>query len=465
MEILVRKKEQKQLEKLYKSKKPEFLILYGRRRVGKTYLIREYFENKFFFCHTGLEPDSVISQISAFHFSMLSQGIPLPETPDWMNTFGGLRRHIEEAGTTSRKVIFLDEVSWIDADKKGFMSALEFFWNSFGSSRPDVFLIVCGSSTSWILERLLMNKGGFFNRHTAVMMLEPFSLGEVELYLRARGNESVRDTILEYYMIFGGIPYYYDFIDNALGLPSNIDNICFRRGAPLIIEYDRLYATLFGEHQLHHRIIAALSQKSVGLTLQEITAAISQKSGGYVSEALKGLEQCGIIRKYTRYGAIERGSVYQLIDAFTLFYHRFMKDAPQNDEYWEINFNTAKLDSWRGYAFEKIPLTHVQQIKEALRIGAVSTDISSYYAQGLQIDLVLDRKDAIINLCESKYTQDEYAVSKAYFAKLHERTKLFRSYTKTRKTVVSTLITPCGLKENAYMSAFASVVTMDDLFA
>jgi len=426
--------------------------------------MKEYFQNHFFFYHTGVEPDRQLEQLDAFCVSLEAQNIALPNQRDWLHAFLELRRKIEASEASEKKVIFLDEISWIDSNNDGFMSSLEFFWNSFASSRTDILLVVCSSATTWIIEHLLLNTGGFFNRNTDLMYLSPFTLGECEKYFLERGAAFSRKNVLDTYMVFGGIPYYLNYLDISRGLAENIDKTCFAENAPLTLEYTRLYATLFRNQKIHLRILEAISTKLIGLTRKEIAEAAALSDGGPLTSALEELEQCGIIRKFSKLKARQRGALYQLTDHFSLFYNRFMKSNNKNENFWTNNFASPTINAWRGYAFEQVCLSHVRQIKEALGISGVSTDVSSYNAPGIQIDLVLDRKDDIMNLCEMKYSEAEYVITKAFAQSLENKQMIFRSATKTKKSLHMTLIAPWGLKENAYSHQILNVVTLDDLF-
>jgi len=464
MPIVARRQEQKLLRSLYESKRAEFLIVYGRRRVGKTFLISEYFGKNMFFFHTGVDPGRKIPQLAAFTMSLENHGFPYREATDWLHAFSVLRKQVERDNSI-RKVLFLDEISWIDSDNNGFLTALGYFWNSFAARRPDILLIVCGSATSWVLKHLIQNTGSLFDRHTRIMKVEPFTLCETEEYLKSRSVVYSRLTILELYMVVGGIPYYLDLIDGAYGLPKNVDRMFFGNNPALELEYDSLYSTLFRKYDAHHAVVAALAAKASGMTREEIIEKAKISNGGTLTKTLKELEQCGMLRRYIRYGCKERYARYQLMDVFTLFYHRHVKDNRMDKDFWSNHYNTPEINSWRGYAFEMVCLSHLDQIRKALGIAGVSADVSSYTAPGVQIDLVVDRKDGIINLCETKYSQDEYVITKKVKESLEKKESIFRKETQTTKALHTTLVSPFGVKTNIHSHVVHSQVTLDDLYS
>jgi hypothetical protein len=357
---------------------------------------------------------------------------------------------------------------WLDTQNSGFISALEYFWNSFAAARSDVLLIACGSATSWIVKKLFENTGGLFNRVTRRMYLKPFTLGECEKFYSDIGVVMNRYQMVESYMIFGGIPFYLDLFDKGYGFAQNVDMLCFGDGALLRNEYKSLYATLFKNYESHHSIVSALSKKTMGMTREELLAATKMSNGGRFTQTLDDLELCGFIRKYNALSKIGKGSIFQLTDAFTLFYHHFMDGMHKNTaNFWVNGLGTGARNAWSGYAFEQVCLAHALQIKQALGISGVASDLSSWRSATspkVQIDLVIDRCDQVVNLCEMKYSFREYEISKSYSENLYAKVQAFASETKTKKALHTTLVTPYGVKQNIYKSQIQSEVTMDDLF-
>jgi hypothetical protein len=468
--IIGRKEELLHLRDYIAADQPDFLVVYGRRRVGKTFLIREFFDNKFCFYTTGIAKVSKIEQLREFNSALNRYGTKKYDiATDWFTAFNQLRDLIETSPVDGKKVIFLDEMPWMDTHRSGFISGLESFWNGWGSGRSDLLLIACGSATSWITNKLFRNLGGLYNRVTKRMYLSPFTLSECEEFYRSKGIVYSRQQIVESYMILGGIPYYMNQMERHLSLSQNIDRLCFRTGGALTDEYDALYSSLYEYPEKHMHIVTTLSKKTMGLTRSQIIEASGLTNSGALTKTLTELEDCGFIRKYCGYGKKNRDAVYQLIDFFSLFYLNFMQDKKHMDEdFWVTNLQSGRINAWSGYAFEQVCLYHIYQIKKTLGISGISASVYSWRSKmtdpGAQIDLVIDRRDGIINLCEMKYSNKEYSITKKYDMDLRNKQSAFYSETKTRKTLYTTFITTYGLNHNAYWGNIQSEVTMDDLF-
>lgn len=466
-----RTKEIKELQRCYESAESEFVAVYGRRRVGKTFLIRNAFSGRFAFQHAGLARGGMKKQLRHFRNSLKEAG-RIIENPleDWVDAFEELKIVIKTSELV-KKVVFIDEMPWLDTPRSDFVSALEAFWNGWASARNDVLLIICGSAASWIVKKLFKNKGGLHNRVTSRIHLQPFTLAECQEYARERGLSTSRKDIAEYYMALGGIPYYWSYLERSYSVALNFDRLFFADGAPLKHEFAELYDSLFRSTKVHLKVINALGTKKTGMTREELLAQTKLTSSGALSGCLAALEECGFIRKYRILGAKKR-FVFQLMDSFTLFHFRFLADMEGKDENWWSRSVTSPMQSnWRGLAFERLCLQHIQQMKAALGIGGVLTNVHAWhhapddvYPFGVQIDLLLDRADNVINVCEMKYFAGPYAIDKAADADFERKLETFRAVTKTEKAVHLTLVTSRGLVRNAYANAVQSEVTLDDLF-
>ena len=478
-EIIARKREQSELKRLYDSGKAEFVVVYGRRRVGKTYLVREYFSGNFDFYHTALSPydkegakTTTAQQLQCFHSSLVRFGDSNPLVPkDWLEALERLRDLVEgRLNKGKRTVVFIDELPWLDIAKSGFVPAFEHFWNGWGAGCQDLILIVCGSATTWIHDTFLDNTGGLYNRITAEIRVSPFSLSECEDFYRSRSVEISRYDQLQYYMILGGVPYYMDYLRRGESLAANIDSLFFNKDSRLRNEFDRLFASLFKKPEGYKELVRFLAGSRAGYTREEITSGTSYSSGGGLTEALAALEASDFILKYRPFAAKKGEEKYKLIDGFLLFYLKFVDGvSKKNSGYWQRFENTSKLTSWRGLSFENLCFNHIPQIKNALGISGVYTEESAWIRQGndimrgAQIDMLIDRDDRIINLCEMKFVLGDYSVSKEEEAKLQNRkAALYESGTK--KAVNLVLVTTYGLKQNAHSAVFQKVVTMEDLF-
>lgn len=467
-----RVQEQNLLRQAFRADRSRFIAVYGRRRVGKTFLIRETFDYSFTFQHAGLAKGGYRDQLNAFSGSLSEAGASDTEPPkNWMEAFGRLKTLIRES-SDSRKVIFIDELSWMDTPRSDLIMALENFWNGFASARKDVLLIICTSATSWILKTVIHDKGGLHNRVTDKISLRPFYLNECEQFLENKGVVMDRYDILEGYMAMGGVPYYWDFVQSGKSMTQNIDAIFFKKDALLKGEFDYLYASVFRKPEDYIRIIKALGKKKAGMRRNELSRETDLVCNGSFSRKLEELESCGFIRKYHEFGKRNMGAVFQLIDNYTLFYFKFLEKAPTDGRYWEKTIDSPIRRAWTGLAFERVCLQHSEQIRKKLGVSGVLTDECSWQCAsdpdhgiyGTQIDLVIDRRDRIVNLCEMKYSTSNYAITKEYDRKLREKITDFKTLTKTKRAVHLTMVTTYGLERNKYAGRIQSVVTAEDLF-
>ncbi|MCL1809804.1 MAG: ATP-binding protein [Clostridiales bacterium] len=470
MKIIGRDKEKSLLKQYVESGVPEFLVVYGRRRIGKTFLIREYFCGKFDFCVTGLADGNKEDQLHAWGMAIKdSFGGSEKNAANWLDAFAQLRNKLEKLGKSKRKVLFIDEAPWMDTPKSGFRTALEHFWNGWASGRPDVFLIICGSSTSWVVKNILKDKGGLHNRVTRRMRLLPFTLKETEAYLRDKEFNLGRYRICEAHMIFGGVPYYLSLLGKGLSLPQNVDALCFDDDGSLRGEFQEVYSTLFRNSNNYINVVTALSAKAKGLTRDDIIRETGLASGGGLTQIMEELELCGFIRAYPNYSMDDNLCLYQLTDPFSLFHLRFIRGKrPKNQRFWTSNLESPSLSAWKGYAFEQVCLSHSEQIKQALGIAAIFTEMSSWRSRhsspGAQIDLLFDRKDGVINLCEIKYSKAEYSITGNEETGLRNKIAVFEAETHTKKAVHLTMVTTYGIVRNSHSSIVHSEATLEDLF-
>jgi hypothetical protein len=389
----------------------------------------------------------------------------------WIDAFDKLTNLLENTKTRQdgKLVVFFDELSWLDTQRSGFLSALEHFWNTWGAAHPELILIVCGSVSSWIINKVFRNRGGLHNRVTQRIQLEPFTLSECSDFFLDHGIDFNRKLTADSYMVFGGIPYYLDFFKPGLSVVQNVDAICFAQNAPLKEEFEEMYASLFKHSQRHKDIVTALGTKNIGLTRDEIVAKTGLASGGGLSALLDELEQSGFIRCYWDISSSGARYLYQLVDCFSLFYLKHMnKRGGQDEHYWSNIYGRGSHSSWSGHAFEILCLLHIPEIKDCLGILGVSTDTRLWRntdpGSKLQIDLVLDRKDGIINLCEMKYSIGEFEINKAYAEKLTHRRQVFIEQVRPKKAVHLVMVTASGLKQNAHSHIVQSSVSLDDLW-
>ena len=470
MEIIGRERERRTLTRCMESIRPEFVAVYGRRRVGKTFLVAEHFKNQFAFSLTGISGGGMKDQLEAFHRALAKHFQADCSVPrNWFDAFSMLEEMIENDLTLGKKILFFDEMPWLDTPKSGFLPALEHFWNAFASRRGDILLIVCGSAASWMVRNLIENYGGLHNRVTETIVVEPFPLCDCEAFYRSRGIAFNRQQIAEAYMILGGIPFYMDAMDRMFGLNQNIDLLLFEKNAKLGNEFTRLYNSLFRYADNHIKIVEALAKRSAGMTRPELSAASGISDGGGLTKALAELEACGLIGSARDIRKGKNGHYYKLVDFFSLFYFKYMKPKKENDpHFWTNYLSDPAHRAWCGYAFERLCMAHIGQIRQKLGISGVVTNIYAFRSKqqkgGAQIDLVIDRRDDTINLCECKYANKPYELSGKDAADLERKKDVFLNETKTKKSIHMTMITANGLVQNAWRNEIQSEIVLDDLF-
>lgn len=472
MKIIGRKWEKDHLMQCFQSKRPEFVVVYGRRRVGKTYLIREFFHKQFSFYATGLTDEKMKGQLRGFQASLNAYGYEDKSMPeDWFEAFARLRTLLENDKVyrepiNNKRVIFLDELPWMDTARSDFKSALEYFWNSWASSQEDLVLIVCGSATSWIITNLLTNKKGFHNRVTRRIHLVPFTLAECEKLFELNDIVMTRSQMIESYMVFGGVPYYLNLLDSRLSLAQNINELCFKERGALHDEYESLFHSLFDKPEKHMAILKALAKHKDGLSRAELSREKEIGGGSVLTKDLRELEECGFIRKFSTLNAGEGEVFYQIIDPFTLFSIRFLEN--KSFDSWNEYINSPGYVSWRGNSFEIVCLNHIAQIKASLGISGIETREyawrSSKAEKGAQIDLIISRKDGVINLCEMKYMNEPYSLDAEEYERLQNRLAQFQKESGVKDAIHVTLVCGNGYKQNKYSGMIQNVILGDDLF-
>lgn len=466
-----RRKEIDILERMYDSDESEFVALYGRRRVGKTYLVRETFEERLTFSFSGYANVGLKVQLRNFSRALEDYGVRGKAPKTWEEAFEGLRR-VVELSHQKKKVLFIDELPWLDTQRSGFVPALEGFWNGWASARKDILLIVCGSAAGWMVKHLFHNRGGLHNRVTCRINLQPFTLHECELFARQRGLAFTRADLAECYMALGGIPYYWRYLDKRYGVARNFDAMFFEKGAPLAGEFNELYASLFKDAASYRKVVSALAGKKSGMSREALVKIVGSNLSSSLGTILETLESSGFVRSYSFFGCRKRNAVYQLVDNFTLFHFHFLVDKGDDESFWSSQVDGRRMSTWRGLSFERLCLQHVKQVRAALGVESVHVNAYAWYhqsddvyPQGVQIDLLLDRADHVINLCEMKYYADPYALDKKDLNELERKRSAFRAVTGTSKSILLTLLTSKGLIKNAYANSIQVALTLDDLFA
>lgn len=475
--IIGRKDESAELMRIYNRNQAQLVAVYGRRRVGKTYLIRELFKDKFAFYHTGVSPieldgkNLLSAQLSAFHSSLVRYGAQEKTYPkDWMEAFDRLISLLSGRSKQEKLVVFIDEMPWMDTVKSGFITAFEHFWNGWAAGNDNLMLIVCGSATSWIRDNLINSYGGLYDRVNSEIQLSPFTLKETEELLKSQGVTMTRYDILQLYMTTGGIPMYLSYVEPGMSLAQVIDSLFFVKKAKLKDEFERLFNSIFNMPERYKAVIRLLSKKHTGLSRTEVSKGTGIALGGQLSNVLRVLEASDFIECYKPFENDKRHMCYRLIDPFCKFYLNNVDGKNREEHFWQNNENLPVLNTWRGYAFEDACLKHVKQLKNALNVGGVSSENSAWTLKGteerkgMQIDLIINRKDRVVNLCEMKFVKDEFTVTNDYEQLLRSRISWVTEHVSKRHNVQMTLVTTFGLKYGVHSGIFQKVVTLDSLF-
>ena len=473
--IIGRETEIQLLRDILTSRQAELVAMYGRRRVGKTYLIRTVFEKELLFEFAGLNGEPLAKQLENFSSVMtdvfrLPAEIAVPR--NWLQAFRVLKNLLEPQLTDTKKVIFLDEFPWLDTPKSGFLSAFDHFWNSWASKQKNLIVVICGSAASWMIQNILRNKGGLHNRLTQRIRLMPFNLYETEQFLHSEGIKLDRYQIVQLYMVTGGIAQYLKGVRAGESAAQAIDRMCFTKDGWLSDEFNNLYAALFESADKHITIVRTLSNKPSGMTRQELITACQINSGGSLTKFIEELLESGFISEMIPFNKTSKDIIYKLSDAYSLFYLKFIENNKSYGEgIWLKKSESASWRSWSGLAFENIWLQHITHIKKALGISGIYTQQSAWRyvskkgEQGAQIDLLIDRQDHCINICEIKFSIKTFVIDKKYAEELTTKRLVFLEKTNTKKTVFVSLLTALGATKNEhYLNTVQNQLTMDILF-
>ena len=465
--IIGRESELELLDKYNKSGKSEFVALYGRRRVGKTSLVRYYFKDKFDFYVTGVLDGTKTDQEDAFYDALVKHGYVGDKPKNWKEALNALGTILEKKKRKKRCVVFIDELPCFDTEYSGFVKEFGDFWNRMASWYDNIFLMICGSATAWMIRNVIDSKGGLHNRVTHEMHLRSFYLYKTEKYVRARKGKWDRLSILQMYMALGGIPYYFSLVDFSKSAAENIDALFFSQDEELRKEFRRLYTSLYKNPEQYLDIIKVLAISREGMTREEILKKLKLASGKNISERLEDLVLCDFVSRQSNGGKVNSG-IYRLVDFYTLFYLTFCNSEITDRAYWRHTINTPPQNTWYGLAFERVCLCHIWQIIQSLRLDSMLTKYYSWRSKesvpGAQIDMIIERADGIINICEMKYSKSDYKHDIKDSRSLMNKVDDFVSETKTKKTIQTVLVTTYGLKMGDHADDFQKVLTMNHLF-
>lgn len=476
--MIGREQEVRTLNKLYDREQAELVAIYGRRRVGKTYLVDETFTGRITFRHAGLSPADenkkglLKAQLTHFYNSLILHGMKkCPRPRSWLDAFLLLEQFLQKIDDGTRQLVFLDEMPWLDTPRSGFVQAFEGFWNTWGCHRKNLMVILCGSASSWVLDKMINNHGGLYNRVTCQIKLSPFTLRECEQYYEENNIRLSRYDISQSYMVFGGIPYYIGYMSGELSLAQNIDNLFFARNAALGDEFDRLFASVFSNPEFMKSIVRILNTRNAGYTRNEIIGKLGISDGGGLSQSLRALIASDFVIRYVPFGTRKKEAHYKLIDPFCMFYLHFLDgNVNPGARFWQQNVTSQPIAVWRGFAFENVCFNHMEQIKKALGISGVISSGSAWSKRsddtaGTQIDLLIIRNDNVVNMCELKYYGGDFTVNSSYYKTLLHRQEVLAAEVSPKYSIHSTLITTFGLVRNEYSGIFTNIITLDDLFS
>lgn len=481
--LVGRQAEQEQLNHYMRSPKAEFIAVYGRRRVGKTYLISENCQHKgFYFELTGIKDASLSTQLSIFaekYSKTFLNNISIEQPNSWLNAFSILTLELEKIKKNQKIILFFDELPWFASRKSGFLEALDYYWNHTWSRMPNLKLIVCGSAASWMLDNLINAKGGLYNRITHTILVRPFTLNETASYFKAFGYNYSHKQILEIYMILGGIPFYLQqFIKNK-SIAENINRICFMEDGILYHEFDRLFKSLFTYADINKNIIQNIAKKPCGISRNELLVATKIKSGGTFNKRIEELRASGFIQIYIPFGKKKKDQYFKLIDEYSAFYLKWIESLKQkqthllSDNYWQNTRKTQSWKSWSGFAFERVCFKHARQIQKALNLYNTPCELSSWQyipkrgsnKVGAQIDMLFNRDDDAITLCEIKYCDNILIFDKKIAREVAQKMAVFEDKAQTQKQLFIAVITTVGMKPNMWSEDLIhNVVTLNDLF-
>ncbi len=472
--ITGRSEEIKLLHKIEQSGEAELVAIYGRRRVGKTYLIRNGFRRPLDFEFSGSHYATMKQHLESFSLALgkAMGNVPLAIPQSWFQAFGMLEDYLAPLVKKQRRIIFFDEFPWMNTPRSGFMPAFENFWNTWASLQKNLVVVICGSAAAWMIKNVVRNRGGLHNRVSRRMRLLPFNLSETEAFLKSRRVNLDRFQLVQLYMALGGIPQYLKEIEPGESTAQAIDRLCFQKDGLLQEEFNSLYRSLFDDATSHMDIIRALARTATGLSRKEIIKTCNLTSGGYATKLLEELTESGFIHPYIPFGKQSKDGIYKLTDEYSLFYlHFIVNSRAKNPGSWMKLADKPTWKIWNGYAFESICLKHIHQLKQALGIEGVYTEVSAWRQRGtkdnvgVQIDLLIDRQDLCINICEMKFSTTPFEITKSYAENLRQKLTVFKTVSKTRKTLFLTMITSFGVSNvNQYPGLVQKTLTMDELF-
>lgn len=478
--LIGRQSEVKKLETTLHSAQAEFIAIYGRRRVGKTFLVRQFANSQkgiLYFDFSGQQKASLHDQID--NFCVRLQEVfriptPIQRPSGWKEALLLLNGFLKKQAKNKKCLLFFDELPWIAGRNSAFVPALDYIWNQYWSKNNKIKLIVCGSAASWIIEKIINAKGGLHNRVTGQINLSPFSLNEVESFLKDKGIKLNEIEILKIYMAIGGIPFYWTYIEKGKSGAEAIDSLFFKKAAPLKEEFHRLFSSLFENSEIHQKIVEVLAGNRQGVSREELLSKLKLKSGGQFSRYLNELGIAGFIQEFIPYGRKKKDHYFRLIDPFCFFYLKWRAEISGGRTSWKSLQNTPRMQTWLGYTFENICVMQESKIKKALELEDLVVTSSSWVyrppvrshdKKGVQIDLLWQRRDGVIQIFEMKYSESPFKLDKTYAKTLSDKKEIFKEITKFKGQVFLILISPYGLAPGLWNEdVIDSVINLNQLW-
>ena len=467
--LIGRKYEKEILINALESSRSELIVVYGRRRIGKTFLVREVYKNYIQFEFSGIHKVQLKEQLRNFHLNLSAKMPDIKRPSDWFEAFHLLGQYLNKLKSKKKKVLFIDEFPWLDTRKSNFLSAFDNFWNNYASARNDLVVVICGSAASYMMNNVIRSKGGLHNRITEKIQLLPFNLSETEQLLKHNKVKLTRYDILQVYMAMGGVPHYLEKILPGESVAQTLDRLCFKKDGFLRTEFGNVFASLFDQYDNHEAIIRTLANVRKGLTRNEISAKAKINSGGRLTKTLMELEESGFIENYTPYKGV-KDSVFRLTDEYSMFYIKYIENTkPASRGVWIKMQGQQTYKIWAGFSFETMCMKHIEQIKEGLKISGINSTHGSWIEKksqnATQIDLLIDRDDNVINLCEMKFYNTEFTLDKRQSSEIARKINSFSSATKTKKSIFVTFITTYGISANQYSKQFVqNELSLEHLF-
>jgi len=473
--VIGREEEKLLLQHIVAHNKADLVVVYGRRRIGKTYLVQTCLKKHIAFEYSGIHEVDTEVQLARYTKALatqLNRNIDLSPPADWFEAFEITVRLLQKKLRRKKIVMFLDEFPWMQTPKSNFLAAFEQFWNTWAGKQRNLAVILCGSAAGWMIQNVVRNKGGLHNRITQKIALQPFTLNEAEAFLQSRNVFLNRYQLTQLYMAFGGVPHYLEQALPGLSAAQIIDKTCFSKTGFLYNEFTDLYRALFATAERHFKVIRALAAKPTGRSRNEIIKVCKLQSGGSTTTLLEELSAAGFITPYIPLGKKVKDSIFKLTDEYSMFYLKFMEVNRSGAKgTWVRLSDTASWKSWSGFAFENTCMKHVPAIKNALGISGIYSETSIWKSRGnsnndaAQIDLVINRRDNCINLCEIKFYEGAFTLDKKYAGALQKKKMIFKQETKTRKQLFITLVTSAGLQANEHsLGLIDQQLHLDHLF-